>query len=401
MKCIKRLSIGIEADYRAFYWIMTAILAFMYVTSIVSNPTLHTAGPLILFTLVFNLHIALHWMLASIHARGWTWAYVLVQGVLGFWLVVLSNNLGMTFAVFLGLIGEVFGLLKLTPGAWGAAVFYLILSLVNFTRFLGIKSAGWWVLGMLSIVLFTAIYTILYRRQADARERAQELLQELEAANRQLREYATRVEDLTIAAERRRMARELHDTLSQGLAGLILQMEAVDAHLTAKRPGRAREVLRQSMEKARQTLAEARRAIDNLRQPASCDLAESLRREADHFASSTDIPCNMELFLPADVPEEVTEAAQRAVAEGLTNIARHAGAKNVSLRATKQEEMLEIVLQDDGMGFDPVSVDVGHYGLLGMRERVRLAGGSLEVQSAPGQGTRIVIRLPLERPADE
>ena len=86
-------------------------------------------------------------------------------------------------------------------------------------------------------------------------QRPCELLAELETANRQLTEYAARVEDLTIAAERQRMARELHDTLSQGLAGLILQLEAADAHLAANRPERARGILEQSMEKARGTPA--------------------------------------------------------------------------------------------------------------------------------------------------
>jgi len=108
-----------------------------------------------------------------------------------------------------------------------------------------------------------------------------ELLAELESANRQLTEYAARVEDLTIAAERQRMARELHDTLSQGLAGLILQLEAADAHLAADRPERARGILEQSMEKARGTLKEARQVIDDLRQPAGHDLA-GRRRHRQH-----------------------------------------------------------------------------------------------------------------------
>jgi NarL family two-component system sensor histidine kinase YdfH len=105
----------------------------------------------------------------------------------------------------------------------------------------------------------------------------------------------------------------------------------------------------------------------------------------------------------ADIPALVADTAVRAISEGLTNIARHARAKNVKMRiatlvASKELEM-EIV--DDGSGFDPASIEAGHYGLLGMRERVRMAGGRIDVRSEPGKGTRIVIRFPLEDPIHE
>lgn len=398
MNLLKRLSSGIEGEYRIFYWIMTLILVWMYVSAVITNQALHQIGPLVLFTLLMNLHIGLHWALAAIQERGWTWAYVVLQGGLGYWLVLLSGNLGMTFAVFMGLIGEIFGLLIVKREAWIAAAFYMTLSLAGFTHYLGLASAFWWVLGTLPMVLFTVIYTILYRRQADAREHAQILLAELETANRQLSEYAAQVEDLTIAAERQRMARELHDTLSQGLAGLILQLEAVDAHLGGGRVERGRMILEQSKQKARASLSDARRAIDDLRKPPGRDLAEAVREEAARFAAASGISCETDLSLPAVLPEPVGEAAVRVVAEGLTNVARHARAKSVSLRkdTNLEVEELRIEISDDGIGFDPEAVAAGHYGLLGMRERVRLAGGRLEVRSAPGEGTCLRVHFPLE-----
>jgi signal transduction histidine kinase len=99
--------------------------------------------------------------------------------------------------------------------------------------------------------------------------------------------------------------------------------------------------------------------------------------------------------LKTAIPEGVAETAIRAISEGLTNIARHARAKNVTLRLSEVGEELEIELRDDGSGFDPQAVQPGHYGLLGMRERVRLAGGRLEIQSDAGKGTCILIRFPL------
>ena len=249
---------------------------------------------------------------------------------------------------------------------------------------------------MLPMTFFVVVYVVLYSRQAEARMQAQGLLRDLEIANRQLTEYAARVEDLTIAAERQRMARELHDTLSQGLAGLIMQLEAADAHLAADHPERARSILEQSMEKARGALQEARQAIADLRQPSGRDLAEAVEQEAQRFSLATGIACQPSIQLKTAIPEDVAETAIRAISEGLTNIARHAHAKLVSLRVVGVSGKLEIEIRDDGVGFNPRALQPGRYGLLGMRERLRLAGGQLDIQSEPGQGTRLLIRFPLE-----
>src|SRR5512141_2059623 len=96
---------------------------------------------------------------------------------------------------------------------------------------------------------------------------------------KQLTEYAAQVEDLTIANERQRIARELHDTLSQGLAGLILQLEAADAHLSNKNSEQAQTIVTNAMAQARVTLADARHAIDDLRQSSRDDLDSALRLE--------------------------------------------------------------------------------------------------------------------------
>ena len=105
----------------------------------------------------------------------------------------------------------------------------------------------------------------------------------------------------------------------------------------------------------------------------------------------------MEIALPETLPEPVTETAIRVIAEGLTNIARHAQAKKAKLRRASNPDPkeLEIEIGDDGTGFDPAAVEAGHYGLLGMRERTELAGGWLSLESEPGHGTQIEIHLPV------
>jgi NarL family two-component system sensor histidine kinase YdfH len=179
---------------------------------------------------------------------------------------------------------------------------------------------------------------------------------------------------------------------------LILQLEAVDKQLAHGRPERAQAIAEQAMERARQTLTDARRAIDDLRagDSAMASLAERVRAEAERFTAATGIPCELDLNLSAFAPDPIQAHAFRAVAEGLANVARHARACRAGVRLAEANGELEIVVWDDGVGFDSAGVNgqVGHYGLMGLRERARLAGGALEVTSAPGRGTTLTLRLP-------
>jgi two-component system, NarL family, sensor histidine kinase YdfH len=383
-----------------FFLILTAAFVFVYFQVVLSNAAMRQPGRLILFTILMVVHITLHWLSMRMLKWDQVAAYLVIQSALAFSIVTLGGSVGPLLALYMGLIGETIGLLGQKP-RWRiiAVAAILGLSLLNYILQVSRTEWYWWFLAMLPMTFFVIVYVILYTRQSDANARARELLAELAAANRQLTEYAARVEDLTIATERQRMARELHDTLSQGLAGLILQLEATDAHLTADRPERARAILEQSMEKARGTLREARQAIDDLRQPAGHNLAEAAGQEAERFTRATGIACEPVIELQAILPEGVSETAVRAISEGLTNIARHARASHASLRLSEAGQELEIEMRDDGVGFDPQTVQPGHYGLLGMRERVRLAGGRLDIQSEAGKGTCILIRFPLEQAA--
>jgi len=379
-----------------FFLILTAAFVFVYFQAVLSNTALRQPVRLVLFTVLMVVHITLHWLSMRVLKWGQVAIYLIIQSVLAFSIVTLGGSIGPLLALYMGLIGETIGLLGEKP-RWRivAVAAFLGLSLLNYILQVSRTEWYWWFLAMLPMTFFVIVYVILYTRQAEARMQAQWLLQNLEAANRQLTEYSARVEDLTIVAERQRMARELHDTLSQGLAGLILQLEAADAHLAANHPERARDILEQSMEKARGTLRDARQAIDDLRQPAGRDLAEAAALEAERFTQATGVACTPLIELKTAIPETVAETAIRAISEGLTNIARHARASNVTLRLCELGMELEIEIRDDGIGFDLQAVQPGHYGLLGMRERLRLAGGRLEIQSDPGHGTSLLIYLPL------
>ncbi len=399
MKKVVQLANESSQGERPFFLFMTLILAGMYVYILFSTPELRQPGLFILYTLLTITHIGLHWLAPLLETRlKLVPFYIILQGALAFTITYLSNNQGMVFALYLALIGEAFGILRMSAWGYPAIAYYLLLSLINYGMIVGWEYTVWWAVGTLPIVIFIAIYVTLYSRQSEARARAQALLEDLQVANRQLADYATQVEDLTIANERQRMARELHDTLSQGLAGLILQLEAADAHLSQDHPQRAQEIVQQAMERARATLSDARQVIGDLRQGGirPAELADSIRFEAERFTQATGLPCAVEINLPETISEEISEPVLRAISEALANIARHAHASQASVHLAHQNDHLLVEICDDGRGFDPNATQPGHYGLLGMRERIRLAGGTLQIQSNSQNGTKLLLSLPLK-----
>ncbi|MBI5353143.1 MAG: sensor histidine kinase [Chloroflexi bacterium] len=381
--------VKVEQDYRLFFVFMTLIMVGMYVVSLIENPALQKFWPAALFTILLTAHITLHWIVIRlIQTPVRKAAYIIGQGLLAFVIIQMSGNIGMIFALYMALIGECIGILGITRWAALTVLFYMALSVSNFGLFADTGSAFFWLLASIPTIIFVSLYVTLYTRQAEARERAQALADELS-------EYVAKVEDLTIANERQRMARELHDTLSQGLAGLVLQLEAADAHLSNKHPERAQEIIQQSMETARSVLGDARKAISDLRHESG-ELEDSLRLEIFRFTEATGIPCNFHLALSQPIADSVRETVIRAVAESLNNIARHAKAASSSVSVTANENEITVDVKDDGIGFDPNAIASGHYGLLGMQERARLNRGRLEVRSEAGKGTHLTLTLPIE-----
>jgi NarL family two-component system sensor histidine kinase YdfH len=385
---------AVERDPRLFMGFMSIVVGSMYVVSLLNTPM----SPLtvVIFTALVLAHLALHWMLEIITARpnGVT-IYLVVQGILVFIISWMSGQIGLMLAIFMGMLGETVGLFGLTRRGLLASTYFIALMLISLTRFSEWLSIPWFTLSLLPMLFFVIGYVALYMRQLEARQQAQTLAAELETANRQLSEYAAQVEDLTIANERQRMARELHDTLSQGLAGIILQLEAVEAHLASNRPEKAQNIIASAKQQARATLADARAAIDDLRKPSLDNLDSALRLEISRFTDATGLPCIFHADSTALLPAPVAETIIRAVAESLTNIARHAQAKKVEIDLKVNASALQLTIQDDGQGFDPQAIPSGHYGLLGIRERLRLHDGQLTIDSAPSKGTILAIEIPL------
>jgi NarL family two-component system sensor histidine kinase YdfH len=386
----------VEQDYRIFFIFMTVVLAGMYFVSISNNAALHQFWYGAPFTVLMVIHIALHWLVVRIiQVPRRKVLYIVVQGLLALLIAAISRNTGMVVALYMALIGETIGFLGINRWSVLSTLYFIALFLLNLVIFTNLESAIYWLATIIPIIIFVGMYVTMYVRQAEAREKAQALAAELETANQQLTEYAARVEDLTIANERQRMARELHDTLSQGLAGLILQLEAADAHLASQRHDKAQSIIGNAMEQARLTLADARRVIDDLRQPSSDDLDSALRLELERFTSATGIPVRFHSVQTPPLPDPVKETLVRAVAESLTNIARHANAQNVEIDLRMKDKSLSLTIQDDGQGFDATAIPAGHYGILGIKERVRLVNGSFDIQSEKGKGALLKVEIPL------
>lgn len=385
---------------RPFFLILYLVMAGGYAAALVSNPSLREPARLALFTVLVVVHGGLHWFSERWATfRRWLVVYFVVQGALIFAIGLLTRSHWLTIALYMALAGQIGGTLWPNLRAVVLAVLpYAGLLILNLALSGQLQSLA----GLLPIVglmfAFVVIYVALFVRQAEARRRAQELLSELEITHRQLQEYAARVEELTISQERERMARELHDTLAQGLAGLILQLEAADSFLEGSNPARAQAVVQQAMQRARTTLDEARRAIQALR-PATLEqgsLVDALGREIDQFAATSGVHTTFEVGAsPPDAPSEMAQDVLRIVQESLSNVARHAHASHVLVRLAKSSEGFQVVVQDDGVGFDPAEAPErpGCFGLAGMQERALRLGGALLVESEPGKGTKVVLRI--------
>jgi len=382
-----------------FFLMLTVAMFFIYFWSLANSPRLQASPALaIVFTVLMIIYVALFW-LSPLWAmrRPQAVIYLIVQSALSFTLTMLVQNTAMAFGLFAALLGVTVGMLGRTRATLVAIVLEIGLSALASLSIEGSISLVTWALSIGPVVVFVVVYVGMYVREIEAHGRAQSLLQELEAANRQLTDYAAQVEDLTLANERQRMARELHDTLAQGLAGLVLQLEAIDSHLSRGNTTKAQAITQQAMDRTRSTLADARRAIDDLRSGdvSEVDLETAVCAEADRFTAASGIPCELSIALPPVLPDDARDTALRVVSEALTNIARHAQARHTAVSLRPIDQSLDIEVRDDGIGFDPAQIGAGHYGLIGLQERARLIGGMLNIESAPGQGTTLKVRLPI------
>jgi signal transduction histidine kinase/streptogramin lyase len=204
-----------------------------------------------------------------------------------------------------------------------------------------------------------------------------------------------RAQDLAVVEERQRLARDLHDAVTQTLFSASLIAEVLprlwerNAHEGRRRLGELRELTRGA-------LAEMRTLLLELRPSAlvQANLDDLVRQLAESITGRARVPVAVEFEGECALPDDVKIALYRIAQEGLNNVAKHAGANRVQVRLRCQPERAELVIQDDGQGFDPAHVSSEHLGLRIMRERADAIGATLRVESEAGQGTKVTVLWP-------
>lgn len=349
---------------------------------------------------VFGLSVAQGALyLSCISTRGWPIArrWLALYFTMGpaLWIIsglLLPNTwwLGMTY------FGQMFGLLS--PPVVIPASFVINVLIVFYI-------AGWdpanitpnmvmgfffqWLAGM-------AVYLFIFSIIRTSQGRGQ-LIAKLEAAQRELE--AVRQKDVELAAlrERERLARDLHDSLGHALAVMAVQLEAIQ-RLYKVDPERGSEHVEELKALTRRSMDDLRRSLDGLRASGLSEraLTEALQTLSIEISQRANLQIHCRVPPGANaLSPAITETLWRVAQESLTNIEKHARARQVELWLDLQPEAAILSIRDDGVGLPPAAENQrGHYGLRGMRERVESLGGRLTVNGAE-PGTRIEARLPL------
>ncbi|AEW97066.1 sensor histidine kinase [Streptantibioticus cattleyicolor] len=324
-------------------------------------------------------------------SRGRAWAWLAVVTALWAALLALDADFGyLAFPLF-------FLYLHLLPARWSLPCVAAATAVVVVTQSAGpggLTAAK--VIGPLAgagVAVLTAYgYAALYR---ESRER-QRLIDDLMTTRDEL---AAAQHEAGRLAERQRLAREIHDTLAQGLSSIVLLTRAAEGALP-RDPDAAGGHIRQAGRTAAENLAEARRFVRALTPPdlQGASLPEALRRVAARHPG----PARVEVRVdgePYPLPVRAEVALVRLTQEALANVARHAGAGRATVTLGFLDGQVTLDVYDDGVGFDPGrGAGRDSFGLHGMRERIGELGGTLTVESAPGEGTAVAATLPVPGP---
>jgi signal transduction histidine kinase len=241
---------------------------------------------------------------------------------------------------------------------------------------------------LVRLTLYGIAGYIVMRITSAARQQRNDLARR----NRQLAQYVTMMEQLTVARERNRLARELHDTLAHTLSAVSIQLKALDVLMDHDVP-KARKVLGEAHDLTQKGLQEARRSLQALRARPIDELglglalAELAQRASERagLALTMDIPTQIDGLTP-DHEQQI----YRITEEALNNVVRHANARALSVRWAQKI----LTIADDGCGFAVANAtDSGHYGLTGMKERAHLIDAALTITAAPGEGTKVTLEI--------
>ncbi len=243
---------------------------------------------------------------------------------------------------------------------------------------------------------FGRLLTALRQEHAELDQLTRELEQRVQARTREVERLAADSRYAAVVRERLRLARDMHDTLAHSMMEMLVEVRTLRM-LHAHDPQRLAAELERAEEVARQGLKEARDAVGQMRLNAVRDLGlgAALSGATARFAERTGLDVRYRADpRAASFADERAETVFRIAEEALRNVDRHAHASHVEVALLDAgDEEVELVIADDGVGFDPESAHPGHFGVIGIREQAQLIGARLELSSRPGEGARVGLRL--------
>jgi signal transduction histidine kinase len=203
-------------------------------------------------------------------------------------------------------------------------------------------------------------------------------------------------EEAAVVVERQRIAREMHDSTAQTLFYLAVKLREADDLMAAGKSKEARSELRTAREETKAAYHQVRTVVAGFRQQAELeDFGEAVRRTATELAERLGMQVTCEVAGRATLPVSSRQHALAIIQEALINAHRHGRTRRATVRLKTNGKDTALEVSDDGTGFDPGAVPrEGRYGLIIMEERAQMAGGQLGLDSTPGRGTRITVRLP-------
>ena len=352
---------------------------------------------------------------------GWTqrrWVMgVYITGLIAFIAVLTIRSPWFAFFTWFGFLHA----MRYLSGAWrwvacaAVAIFFAMAQSGGFHRPTVSWVAIWVLLACVDVVLVGA-FTALGVKSEEQNQARKGMIAELAETNQRLEEMMAentglqaqllvQAREAGAGDERQRMAREIHDTLAQGLTGIVTQLEA--AQQTSNDAERERRI-DNAKRLARDSLHEARRSVQALRPQAleNSRLPDALADEVARWSATTGVPGEVETTGDARaLHPEVEVTLLRVAQEALANVAKHAGASRAGVTLSYMEDVVSLDVRDDGTGFVPSagsaapaasngSPSVGGFGLIAMRQRVSRLAGQLEIESEPGAGTAVSASLP-------
>lgn len=384
--------------YPKFPIIFGIVLLYLATIFVQSSDKL-SLNEIIGFTIVMIVQILVFLSSSNIFKHKY-WIYFITQGIITFDYAIIAHEGYKT--IFLGLIPllVIQSMVVYNDAIKVVTTAIFFYSIFSFTiiRFSGINELIQTTPLLLIITVALRAYSLFYFKQIKLRIQTQKVLKELELAYE-------KVEELTLTNERQRMARDLHDTLSQGLAGIIMQLEAVNANLNNNNIKRAHEIVQKSMEHARKTLADSRLVINDLRYQAKedIDFNKFIENEIAAFRNVSNASISTDISIKSKIPIKIIKHALYILREALNNIAKHSNAQNAYVKIIESNNKININIKDDGIGFDIKILDrlFGHYGILGITERVKAINGEIKIKSKRKFGTNINIIIPIGKGIDE